>query len=401
MADLCLQARRRIVRKQKMPPSAHEFAIRDMLFSNAEHFALCRNEPGTNQSAHLFFPGCQLSGSAPHHVERSYAHLRSNLSGGVGLMLRCCGAPAEWGGRAELFQSHLQQLSDQWADLGKPRLIVACSTCHSLFKQHLPHAEIISLWEVLEMTGLPQTAARNSAPQKVSVHDPCTARHEKGVQESVRRLLLQMGYHIAELAYSGLLTECCGYGGLLFNANRALARDIARRRGQESPTDYVAYCAMCRDSLAAGGKRVSHLLDLIWEALPGEALPGEDAANRKSPGFSERHENRARLKRRLLFDLWKERPQDMESFEKIVLNISPEVRERMENRRILAEDVQQVIEHAERTGQKLRDAKTGHWLVHHAPANVTYWIEYSRSGDAYKIHNAYSHRMKIVEEKTG
>jgi hypothetical protein len=152
---------------------------------------------------------------------------------------------------------------------------------------------------------------------------------------------------------------------------------------------------MCRDNLAAAGKRVVHVLDLIWEPVPGA-----DPAARKSPGYSDRHENRAKLKRELLLNLWNERPQDMERFEKIVLDISPEVKARMEARRILAEDVQQVIEHAERTGRKLQDRKTGHWLAYYAPAHVTYWIEYTPSGDAYRIHNAYSHRMKIVEERS-
>ena len=90
----------------------------------------------------------------------------------------------------------------------------------------------------------------------------------------------------------------------------------------------------------------------------------------------------------------------MESREKINLLLSPGVRGRMEDRRILVEDVQQVIQHAETTGRRLRNPKTGHWLAHHTPAHVTYWVEYSPSGEAFEVHNAYSHRMKIVEEKT-
>jgi hypothetical protein len=136
-------------------------------------------------------------------------------------------------------------------------------------------------------------------------------------------------------------------------------------------------------------------LDLIWESVPGG-----DPGTRKSPGYSERHQNRARLKRELLLKLWNERPQNMESFEKIVLDISAEVRRRMEERRILVEDVQQVIEHAERTGRKLQDPKTGHWLAYYAPTTVTYWVEYSPSGDAFHIYNVYSHRMQIVEERS-
>jgi hypothetical protein len=292
-----------------------------------------------------------------------------------------------------MFESALQELAVQWTALGEPRLIAACSTCYSLFKKVLPRMKLISLWEALEMTGVPQPVNRKSV--RVSVHDPCTARHEKAMQESVRRLLCRMGCSLEELPYNGLLTECCGYGGLVSNANPDLAKAVAKRRAMESPMDYVAYCSMCRDSLAAAGKRVVHVLDLIWEPVPGE-----DAAARKCPGYSERHENRAKLKRDLLLNLWKERPQDMETFEGIILDISPEVRGRMEERRILVEDVQQVVEHAERTGRKLQDPKTGHWLAYYAPTTVTYWVEYSLLGGGYGVHNTYSHRMQIVEERS-
>ena len=38
MQDLCLEARREMVGKGKMPPSAHEFALLDMEFSNSDRF---------------------------------------------------------------------------------------------------------------------------------------------------------------------------------------------------------------------------------------------------------------------------------------------------------------------------------------------------------------------------
>ena len=32
------------------------------------------------------------------------------------------------------------------------------------------------------------------------------------------------------------------------------------------------------------------------------------------------------------------------------------------------------------------------------PVSVTYWVEYSPRGDGYAVHNAYSHRVQIVED---
>lgn len=84
MVDICLEGRRRLVRRGKMPPSAHDFALRDMAFNNSDCFALTRHEPDTQTSVFMFFPGCQLGGSSPERVEQAYSYLRERLSGGGG-----------------------------------------------------------------------------------------------------------------------------------------------------------------------------------------------------------------------------------------------------------------------------------------------------------------------------
>ncbi|MDA8441934.1 MAG: 4Fe-4S dicluster domain-containing protein, partial [Peptococcaceae bacterium] len=87
LGPTCQTTRQSMVERGNMPPSAHDFALRDMAFSNSEHFALARHQPGHATSKYLFFPGCQLSASSPEQVEKVYAYLRENLAGGVGLML--------------------------------------------------------------------------------------------------------------------------------------------------------------------------------------------------------------------------------------------------------------------------------------------------------------------------
>ena len=175
-------------------------------------------------------------------------------------------------------------------------------------------------------------------------------------------------------------------------ANRPLAEAVVRRRIGESAADYVTYCAVCRDYFAARGKRTLHLLDLMY----GTELDAR--AVRPSPGYSQRHENRARLKRRLLGEVWGE---DMDggqaSYEAIHLLVADDVQARLEERLILVEDIQRVIEYAERTGSKLLNPATDHLLAYYKPTAVTYWVEYAPQGDAFVVHNAYSHRMEIAE----
>ncbi len=377
-----------MVQQGKMPPSAHEFALRDMEFSNSDKCVLSRHQPGTDASRFLFFPGCQLCASSPHNVKRTYAYLAENLSGGVALMLGCCGAPADWAGRIEDFARVISEFETQWTEMGSPESIVACSTCYSVFKKNLPHMKIQSLWEALDTLGLPK--GTRMQPFAVAVHDPCTSRHESRIQESVRNILQKLGFDIQELPLSRDRTECCGFGGLMYFANRDLAEKVIERRISESPRNYLAYCAMCRDHFSSKGKPTWHLLDLIFD--PGDL----EKARQRGPDYSRRRENRAKLKNSLLKELWGE--DVVARQETIRLEISTVVRELMEQRMILVEDIRQVIDWAERTGNKLVSRDSGHFLAHHTPTTVTYWVEYSPADDGFVIHNAYSHRMELVEE---
>ena len=389
LGELCGLARQEMVSKGKMPPSAHDFPIRDMEFSNGEQCVLTRHQPGHTISSNLFFPGCQLSASAPNHVERAYAYLTERLSGGVGLMLRCCGAPAEWSGRTEVFYGELQRTKEQWEGMGRPRLIFACSTCSQMFKKHLPEMQTISLWELYQQYGLPKVDGAER-PALVAVHDACTSRQEGDIQERVRKILRQLGCQIEELSTSRDKTECCGYGGLMQFANHELADDVIKRRVNQSPADYVAYCAICRDNFAGKGKRAYHLLDLIY----GEANPAAPA--KRGPGYSQRRENRVRLKNKLLKEVWGEKTVSGEnSFATIKLQFTEDVQELMEKRLILVEDIQKVIEHAERTGKKLLQHHSGHYLAYYRPVSVTYWVEYQPENEGFRIYNTYSHRMEI------
>ena len=390
MGAVCKTARGLMVEQQRMPPSAHEFALRDMAFSNSDKFALARNRPGTDNSDYVFFPGCQLAGSAPEQVTAVYDYLQAHLPGRVGLMLGCCGAPADWAGRSDLRDAALAQFRAGYTALGRPQLVLACSSCFRLFTAQLPEVALVSLWTVLAEQGLPLHQAVVGAGAPVAIHDPCTTRHETAMQDSVRHLVSQLGYEVTELPRSRATTTCCGFGGLMVYANRDLAHKVVRRRIAESPADYVTYCAVCRDFFAAQGKPTHHLLDLIF----GAAHDGG-----RGPGFSQKHENRARLKRQLLQERWGETVTGQEDYAGIQLNLSDDVLALLEERLILVADVQQVIAHAERTGQKLLSPKVGHFLAQFRPNTVTYWVEYAPAGDGYTVFNAYSHRMDVGEGK--
>jgi glutamate synthase (NADPH/NADH) small chain len=389
MGAMLKRVRQRMVLQDLMPPSAHDFALRDMEFSNGEAFALARPPAGAQACRYAFFPGCQLPGSAPDDVHRVYGYLQDTL-GDLGLMLRCCGAPADWAGRSDLADAAWAQFDEQYAALGSPTLIMPCTSCVRQFAEHRPDVPVRSLWTVLDEHELPPDARPASPGRVVSVHDPCTARNDRAVQDSVRNLLSRLGYQVEELPHSRERTECCSYGGLMWLANREIAEQTVRRRIAQSPRDYLTYCVMCRDLFAARGKRSLHLLDLLGTGDTGAR------ATRPGPGWAQRHDNRARLKQTMLSTVWNEDLDEPAGSALIRLRVGDDVRAAMEDRLILTEDVRRVIRHAEQTGEVLVDRGTGHRLARFRPRGVTYWVEYTHDGDEYVVHRAYSHRVQVI-----
>ncbi|WP_419784304.1 pyridine nucleotide-disulfide oxidoreductase/dicluster-binding protein [Maridesulfovibrio sp.] len=388
MQDICLEARQDLVDKGHMPPSAHEFAFRDMDFADSTACAVVKHQPGASQSKQVFFPGCQLSASDPGALERTYAHLCSVLEGGTGLMLRCCGAPADWAGQKEMFSRKMDSLKRDWEALGRPQIIAACPSCIESIQKGLPEAQISSLWSVLssETGRLPQ----HPEVKLLSLQDPCTARDNHELMNDVRLLLSALDVTFEEPELSGTHTECCGFGGLLANANQPLSEKAALRRAEHLDHDGVTYCAMCRDMLSKAGKRCRHILDIIFP--DGNA----DPAGRTAPGYSDRRENRVRLKESLLRNTWDDQPVPRNDYESVDVKFTDEARAMMETRRILLSDVQKTLHSVQDSKQVLENTDTGHKLVQCRPVTVTYWVEYEMEGGAYLVHRVWSHRMRVM-----
>lgn len=398
MAELCLGARRDLVERNKMPVSAHWFALEDMAFSNSERFMLARHAPGREKSDFVFFPGCQLAGANPEQVIQVYEFLR-NRSRETGLMLQCCAAPAYWAGDQSKTKAAIALIETNWHQLGRPEMILACSSCMEMFRQYLPQITITSLWEVMDRGDLPNqirggaagTPALGTLPA-MALHDPCTTRNEPRIHEAVRSLAAKLDIPIQELELSRTNTECCGFGGLMENANPEMAKKQIEQRRSESDLDFLTYCAMCRNQLRGADKRTVHILDYLF---PGKESPGDPAA-RPRTGLSESRENRERLKAELLDRLWDQPPIKTDLFP---LHMTPEVKAALEQRRILNPDIRAAIAHGQETGKKMRNIDNGRFLVSHRPSMVTFWVEYSVADTGYQVHNSYCHRMQVTREQ--
>lgn len=400
--NLCLTARQDMVAASTMPPSAHEFALRDMAFANTAGM-LAMNAPSASASTYAFFPGCQLPAISPHLVESTYGYLRDSLEEPVGLFIHCCGAPAHWAGQKELTQVTTDQIQNQWELMGKPQLITGCPTCATMLAELLPHIPTRSLWDVLEEIGLPPTTRLPKQPYVL--HDPCSTRHDEPMRDHVRSIASTLNISISEPHHTGVLTECCGYGGLLDTANPELSRKASEHRAKvlssctEEEQDILTYCAMCRDMLARTGKRTIHLLDILFPNCNAAlACCNADPATIPVTGFSDRRENRIRLKEHLLTTLWGEK-ENADGINAPTITYTEQASANMEERRILRSDIRKVVTHVEETGESLFNSETERHVASFRPVTVTYWMEYTKDENGYCIHNVWSHRMQIIPPK--
>jgi len=153
----------------KYPPAYSDFFLRDMEFSDTEA-AIClpaltsasasapAPAPAPAPAATLtaasmdghrrewmFFPGCMLAAARPEYVTRAYRALGE----GGAIVMRCCGAPADYAGDAATCAASADRIRESWVAYGRPVAICACAACMRHFRRFLPEMPVISLYEAL------------------------------------------------------------------------------------------------------------------------------------------------------------------------------------------------------------------------------------------------------------
>ncbi len=380
MSHVCRAARENMVGTDKMPMAPHEFALLDMLFSNAEAF-LSRPQPGFATCRYVFFPGCQASAIAPAVVYAAYTDLCQRVEGGVALMLGCCGAISAWAGRGEMTAQVNEQLEQELGKLGNPTIIAGCPSCLKQLRT-VPERKVIGIWEVLEEIGLPEAAKGMCMP--VSVHDSCGARGDHKTQESIRRILSQMGCSVQETELSGDLSPCCGYGGLTAYANKELAKKMTDYCLERSDAPYITYCMSCRDRFAREGRTSRHILELLYAAQASD-----------TPDISEKRYNRLKLKQELLNHIWNE--ETVMEKKEYAVTYTEEAVQMMDARMILKSDVEQVLDDYHQSGEAVFDSEAQQLVARSRLGNVTFWVRFTENDTGYLVHRAYSHRMSIAK----
>ena len=355
-----------------LPKVYHDVWLRDFEFSLSDRATYLKKPLG----GYLFFPGCQLGASSPDYVKDAF-ELLNNAKPGAGILLNCCGIPAKWAGEAEVFAEHLGKLRSIWEDCGKPVVVTACPTCKKAFAENLPDIPVTSVYEVLAESGVP---ARAPTGERVAVFHPCSSRCDASQQSGVKSLLAQCGIEANEIRDPLDRNRCCGYGGHIYPANWELFDIMSQRRADSDPLPYVTYCVNCRDVLVGKNKSCRHVIEILVGKNRAEAAP---------PTLNERRLNRMAVKAFYLGET-----PEMNSLK---LLISDELRASMERSLIGDYDVEEVIRSCEETKNYLI-TEIGTKIGHLKLRTITYWAEWREEDGAYRILNAYCHRMTIEGE---
>ena len=373
MGGCLLEARKELFKQGGMPQVFHDYYNRDLdhALSDESYFEYCKGK-------YLFFPGCQTGASCPEYVLKPYSAMLENEKD-TGILVTCCGAPAEWAGDEKRSDELLKEIKDVWEKSGRPTFVCSCMTCRNRILEKLPEIPVITYFEWIDSIGIHESTKYSA--KELYVFDPCASRYADEACTAVRNLLYKGGLTFG----SGVMTECCGYGGHIYASNPDLYDEIVESRVSESELPYLVYCSNCRDAFAAQGKQCLHIFDVLFET---------DDGMRRAPRIDERRQNRRTVKRKLEL-LLNKKTYDAEQTNTISkLIISDEIALKMERELLSEKDVMNIIGNAENTNIKLYDAESGHYIAHGSIGVYTCWVIY----DEKQIVNIYTHRLRAEEE---
>jgi len=284
--ELMLAARREAVRRGLAPLEKHRQVRRELRAGLSNTFSLAAAAPGRHRARRLLFTGCGLPATSPRQTRVLYEHLLRH-DPRIGVLMVCCGVPAEILGLEGEGAQARDQISRAMNELGAEELIAVCPQCQTLLREQFPEVRVSSVWEVLAETWDP---TQRFDELQLAVHDPCRSRNDPEVHAAIRTLVRTSGAEVVETDYSHERTRCCGSGGKIENIDPELYALIAARASGQTELPMVTYCSGCRSALRDDGRETLHILDLLMTPNP------VDRALEPEPGIVMRLANRLRSK---------------------------------------------------------------------------------------------------------
>lgn len=266
LSEAFMEMRRDIVKKNggKSPMKGHRAVENHQRFSFSKLFNISIEDTRAGYTKRAFIPGCGLSSYSPYLVGKTLEYLQERLPG-TGAILMCCGKPTMDLGQDDKFMERYSRLQGELELLGVTEVITACQNCYKTIQENSPNIKVSSLWEVIPSIGLPRSKVEAYKDIVFSIHDACPTRDNSKIHDGVRWIIRELGYKVQESSDSREMTNCCGFGGMVFPVNPKLAKRVIKKSASIASSEYViTYCASCRQAMAMGGKKSVHILDLMF-----------------------------------------------------------------------------------------------------------------------------------------
>ncbi len=368
-------AKRKLLQRNDVPWAFYYNFIRDMNRANSR-YDITKIPDNSKSPARMFFPGCRLGAMGSRYVTMVYDYLKKTL-GDVALAVRCCGMPAYAVGDTEKAETAVKDFENLWKTMGRPEVIFACPSCRDRLGSDVKGLKASYLYEYIEPVYYDDC-------REISVFDPCGGREQTELHDLIRRKLEKAGYELLPLKYERSEAKCCGFTSNMHEINRSFEKYVSREKKKELGGErlLVTYCANCKNILNRSGVKTVHYLDLFV---------GMEKDSTEVVDINSEEENR-----RALMDHYGCNMEENNSG--IALQANEAVMKKLDENRILMEDLEKVIGFCEETGNKIINEETGTFTGHRQEGYMTFWAEYRPLGNnCYELVNAYSHRMRIVE----
>lgn len=231
----------------------------------------------------LYFVGCGTNFQLPGVGEAAIKLLRSAGCRITIASNNCCGLPPWSYGDIEAATDLARRNVDLLRSLDFDLIVSDCGSCSGFLKDYatlLPdYADARDLADRTRdltelLAALRQAQGAHCGSGTVTYHDPCHLGRMQEITEQPRKLLVDAGFELVEMAESNW---CCGGAGSYNLSHPEMSREILARkmdRIEATGADIIATaCPACIIQIASGSRRsahprpVRHVVELLAERL--------------------------------------------------------------------------------------------------------------------------------------
>jgi Fe-S oxidoreductase len=224
----------------------------------------------------LYYPGCLTKGILKQELG-NYKDIFNKL--GIDFIMLpeevCCGLPVLNGG----YRKEAKELARKNLDIFKKynikKIITNCPSCFHMFHQTYPqllrgwdikveHATITILHE------LRKQKIRIDGEEPVTYHDPCHLGRYSGIYDEPREVISLLGGKVIEMKCNKENALCCGGGGGVRANFPELAKNIARARTKQAPSEaekIISPCGLCFSNLKSADERSEEFSSWVLRKL--------------------------------------------------------------------------------------------------------------------------------------